>query len=306
MMPYHKDFTTVPQLAPDPRIHIFRSLFNAPGEFEDLNVDAYALVTQRFVILCDTLLCPEDMEQVCNYLSRTIAGRQMLVINSHADWDHVWGTDYLEKHYDPTIIGHEHCRTRLLSQEETEILLDYQKRFAIFRSVVLKPPTLTFRDGLTIYGGDLTLELFPAPGHQYDHIAAWIPEIKLMLAFDALEYPLPGIGSPELVPAMFATLEHFQRLQPDHILCSHGDTSSPTLIAENLDYLRKIEQRSRDLLAQQSTIEEHLNDPAALIRYPYTEAVAHVHKPIDHAYYSYTHAENIRCILRWLIMNGAA
>jgi glyoxylase-like metal-dependent hydrolase (beta-lactamase superfamily II) len=300
-MSFDKDFAAVPELSPDPRIQIFRSLFSAPGEFDNMNVDAYAIVTQRFVVICDTLLCPNDMERACKLLSKSIMGRQMLVINSHADWDHVWGTHYLDKHYAPTIIGHEHCRTRLLSNEETEILRDYQKRFEVFRPVIIRPPTLTFRDTLTIYGGDLTLELFTAPGHQYDHLAIWIPEIKLLLAFDALEYPLPGIGSPELVPAMFATIEHFQQLQPAHVLCSHGNINSPTLIKHNLDYLREIEYRCRELLTQGQVIEEHLTDPASLIHYPYSEVVAHVHEPFDHTYYEYTHGENIRCILRWLL-----
>jgi glyoxylase-like metal-dependent hydrolase (beta-lactamase superfamily II) len=235
-----------------------------------------------------------------------ITEKQLLVINSHADWDHVWGTRYLVEHYTPTIIAHEHCRARLLSAEEEHLLREYQEKFSVFRPAVLVPPTVTFRNTLTIHGGDLTLELFPAPGHQPDLIGLWIPEIKLLLAFDALEYPLPGIGSPELVPAMFRSIERFQELQPAHVLCSHRDnSSSPTLIAQNLSYLREIEQRSQALLARQQITEEQLADPAHLIGYPYAEARAHVQSTIDDGYYEMTHAENIRCILRWLLHSDA-
>ncbi|HTK11002.1 MAG TPA: MBL fold metallo-hydrolase [Ktedonobacteraceae bacterium] len=301
-MLFTKDFSTVSGVSPDARVQIFRAHFSAPGEFEAMAVDAYAIHTERALVLCDTLLCPDDMQRVCSASGVDRTEKQLLVINSHADWDHVWGTHYLVEHYAPTIIAHEYCRTRLLSDEEKHLLREYQEKFSVFHSVILVPPKVTFRDTLTIYGGDLTLELFPAPGHQPDQIALWIPEIRLLLAFDALEYPLPGIGSPELVPAMFRSIERFQELQPAHVLCSHREnSSSPALITQNLSYLRQIEQRSRALLARQQITEEDLSDPARLIGYPYAEARAHVQSRIDDGYYEMTHAENIRCILRYCL-----
>jgi len=302
MVSFLKSFAGVTDLSPDARVQVFRSFFSAPGEFDNLSVDAYVVITERCVVFCDTLLCPEDMRLVCEALSDDVMkGKQLLVIYSHADWDHVWGTHYLLERYTPVIIGHEHCRTRLLSVEEKRLLHEYQENFAVFRPVVLVPPAITFRDGLNIYGGDLTLELFSAPGHQMDQIAGWIPEIQLLLAFDALEYPLPGIGAPELVLDMFRTLERFRELQPTCVLCSHGNMASPLLIEQNSRYLREIESRSRALLARQLVSEDEMAEPAQLIGYSYAEATGVVREQIDHVYYEYTHAENIRCMLRWLL-----
>jgi glyoxylase-like metal-dependent hydrolase (beta-lactamase superfamily II) len=303
---FTKDFVTVSGISPDIRIQIFRSHFSAPGEFDALAVDAYTIQTERALIICDTLLCPDDMQRVSHAPGVDSAEKPLLVINSHADWDHVWGTQYLVEQYAPIIIAHEHSRTRLLSDEEKNLLRAFQEKFAVFRPVVLVPPTVTFRETLTIYGGDLTLELFSAPGHQPDQIALWIPEIQLLLAFDALEYPLPSIGAPELVPAMFQSIERFQELQPKHVLSSHReDSSSPSLITQNLHYLRQIEQRSKALLARRRITGEQIADPASLIGYPYTEARAHVQGTIDDGYYAMTHAENIRCMLHWLLHTHA-
>jgi glyoxylase-like metal-dependent hydrolase (beta-lactamase superfamily II) len=303
MMSFLKSFAGVANLSPDARVGIFRSFFSAPGEFDNLRVDAYVVVTERCVVFCDTLLCPEDMRLVCEMLGDDVMkGKQVLVVYSHADWDHVWGAHYLVERYNPVIIGHEHCRTRLLSVEEMKVLHEYQEKFDVFRPVSLVPPEITFRGGLNIYGGDLTLELFSAPGHQRDQIAGWIPELRLLLAFDALEYPLPGIGAPELVPDMFRTLERFRELQPEYVLCSHGNMTSPLLIEQNLSYLYEIEKRSRALLTRRLVSEDEMADPAQLIGYAYAEAIGVVREQqIDHAYCEYTHAENIRCVLRWLL-----
>ncbi len=299
--PFSKNFAHVSALSPDPRIQVFRSFFSAPGEFDNMSVDAYVIMTERFVVFCDTLLCPADMQQVCKILEGQMRDRQLLVINSHADWDHVWGNHYLSEQFAPVIIGQEHCRTRLLSDAEAQIVSEYQEKFPIFRPVVLVPPGLTFRDSLTIQGGDLTLELFSAPGHQPDQSVLWIPEISVLLAFDAVEYPFPGIGSPELVAEMFHSLERLQKLQAATILYSHGSNRAPGLIERNLHYLHEIERRSRALLARQAVNAEQLTDPAQLIGYPYAEVVADVQEPIDHTYYEDTHTENIRHILRWLL-----
>lgn len=306
MARFTKDFAEISGVSPDARVRIFRSYFSAEGEFDNLAVDAYAIQMEHAIVICDTLLCPDDMRRLGSTPGVNLAEKSLVVINSHADWDHIWGTRYLVEQYAPMVIAHEHCRTRMLSSEEKNLLETYQEKFDVFRPALLVPPTVTFHDTLTIHGGDLTLELFSVPGHQPDQIALWIPEIRLLLAFDALEYPLPGIGTPELVPAMFRSLERFQELQPEHVLCSHNeDSNSPSLIARNFNYLRLIEQRSKTVLAERPVSEEQMDDPAALIGYPYAEARAHVQGTIDDDYYEMTHAENIRCILQWLFHNNA-
>src|SRR5689334_20482302 len=107
----------IPAMSNDPRIRVFRRTFIAQGETEAMEVDAYAIITERYVVLGDTLLCPEDMAQVMQEIQDALAGRQLLVINSHADWDHAWGNGYFTGAHTAPIIAHQHCRTRLQSDE---------------------------------------------------------------------------------------------------------------------------------------------------------------------------------------------
>ncbi|QBD77725.1 MBL fold metallo-hydrolase [Ktedonosporobacter rubrisoli] len=304
-MPSSSDqLISVPQMSNDSRVRVFRRHFSEKGEFEGLEVDGYVIISNRYVIVCDTLLCPEDMDILMDEIREELTGRQLLVVNSHADWDHAWGNHYFADSLAVAIIGHEGCRARLLGQEARTELASFQQRYATFSNVVLTPPNVTFKQGMTIYGGDLTIELFHAPGHCHDHIAIWLPEISLLLAFDAAEMPLPIIENRFAVPAMFATLEHFLSLKPQRVLCSHGKTIGVDLVGKNLAYLQEVERRCKMLLQKQRPDAQELEHAAALIQYPLDEVVAGATAskgPVDEAFYSWAHDNNVRCILQWLM-----
>ncbi len=49
----------VAHVSNDPRVHVFRRIF-ASGTAEQMEVDAFVVITTRYVVVLDTLLCPED------------------------------------------------------------------------------------------------------------------------------------------------------------------------------------------------------------------------------------------------------
>ncbi|HLZ57451.1 MAG TPA: MBL fold metallo-hydrolase [Ktedonosporobacter sp.] len=296
-MPTSEGVFEVPEISGDERVRVFRRTLAATDTFDGVEADAYVVITDRYVIVCDTLFCPEDMAVVMDEVRHELTGRQLLVINSHADWDHAWGNNYFSA-FTP-IIGHDFTRIRLLSEEAQGQLQDYQRRSPLFQNVVLTPPTITFSRALTLYGGDLTLKLLKAPGHTSDHIAIWLPESRLVLAFDAAEYPLPLLESARSVQMMLSTLQRFLLLQPERILCSHGKTTSITTVQANLDYLREIERRCRTFLADHHPSSTDLEQAALLINYPFDEVVGDIHEPIDREFYAAAHEENVRYIMGW-------
>ena len=297
----NQTFFAVPEMSPDSRVLVFRRVFDAAGEYEGMEVDAYVIVTDRYLIVLDTLLCPEDMATLMQMVQSEQAGRQLLVVNSHADWDHAWGNSYFTGEHFAPIISHEHGVTRLRSDEARTELADFQKRYPLFQQVVLTPATLTFTQHFTIHGGDLTIHLLSAPGHHSDHIAAWLPELRLLLAFDAVESPLPIIEQAQATPAMFATLRHFLNLHPQHVLCSHGKTTGIETVRRNLAYLEEIERRGRLLLQTHTPTPTELEHAATLIHYPFDEVLADNKEPVDRTFYSWAHASNVRYILQWLM-----
>jgi glyoxylase-like metal-dependent hydrolase (beta-lactamase superfamily II) len=304
-MPSTQSVLFVPEMSSDARIRVFRRTFDAVGEFEGMEVDAYIAITSTTVVVLDTLLCPGDVESMLEMVQSDIVGRQILVVNSHADWDHAWGNAYFTGSRSAPIIAHEHGLVRMVAEEARVELADFQHRYAIFQNVTLIPPTLTFNTGLTIHGGDLTIELKPAPGHHRDHIAAWIPELRLLLAFDAVEKPLPCLENADAIPSMLTTLERFLALEPERVLCSHGKTTSPQMIKENLAYLRELERRSHALLREHQPSNAELEHAAAAIQYPFDEVIAGLHEPVDRTFYSWAHDANARYMLQWLMKEAA-
>ncbi|GHO82868.1 MBL fold metallo-hydrolase [Dictyobacter formicarum] len=156
----------------DPRVHVFRRLFTALGEFDELQVDAYIIRTERFLIICDTLLCPEDAAYMLSSVQSKYSGQQLLVINSHTDWDHTWGNSYFTQTKTALIIAQSLCTQRLCDPVQQAFLEQYQQRFPLFKNVRLVPPAITFNSALTINAGDLTLELLSMPGHCPEHASS--------------------------------------------------------------------------------------------------------------------------------------
>lgn len=291
-------------LSPDPRVRVFRRVLE---DFDGMEVDSYVVLGSSHALFLDTLTSPADMAQVMAMIEPHLGNRQLLCVNSHADWDHCWGNNFFATtHHTPLpahtipILAHERCRQRLLSPEAQSRLDGYKKSSAAFNEVTLVPPTLTFREQLTIAAGDLTVELLHAPGHCQDQIVAWLPEIRLLLAFDAAEKPLPSIDGSSCVPLMFSTLQRLAALDAQCVLCSHGNSSSPALVHENLAYLNEIERRARLFLQQRGTADSELEQAAALINYPFDEVIAHLNEDVDCAYYSETHEHNVQAILTYL------
>jgi glyoxylase-like metal-dependent hydrolase (beta-lactamase superfamily II) len=294
----------------DPRIRIFRRIFVGDSG-NALQVDAYVLLTERFLIVCDTLLCPADvafMIASTNIEQLDINKRQWLVINSHSDWDHVWGNAYfLTTSPVPPIIGHTLNAEHQRSKEAQEFLTSYQQRYPLFAQTRFVPPTLTFEQRLTINGGDLTLELFHAPGHRTDHIAGWIPELQTLLAFDAVEFPFPSIEDEHTVGQQIETLQHFLSLEPRHVLFQHGSqngVADVSIVQRNLDYTKTIKQRCQEFVQHQSQpiheTELEQTDYAALIGYPFSEVSAGL--PVqDTAFYQQAHQDNVRHTMKYVL-----
>ncbi len=290
-----------PEMSSDSRVRVFRRRLNTSKEFAGIEVDAYIVITASYLVVCDTLLCPEDVALMLQTVQEEAATRSILVVNSHADWDHAWGNAYFKDKHGAPIIAHEYGLARMQSAQARQELADFRQQHPIFRSVELLPPTLLFNSHLSISDSDLTLELFSAPGHHRDHIAAWLPRLRLLLAFDAVESPLPCIENAAAVPAMFATLQQLITLRPAHVLCSHGKCTHPEVIAQNLAYVREIERRGRSALLTRAPTEAELEHADEFIRYPFAEVVAGSHAEFDQAFYSEAHVTNVRYMLAWLM-----
>jgi glyoxylase-like metal-dependent hydrolase (beta-lactamase superfamily II) len=240
-------------------------------------VDTFIVVTQRYVVIIDTLFNRATAEALLAIARPHLAGRQMLVVNTHADWDHAWGNHVFAgpaATCPAPIIGSRNCADRLRSDTARQELADKRSlEPGRFDDVLLTPPNLLFDERLVIDGGDLTLELFATPGHTSDHIAVFIPEISTLLAGDAAELPFPFVENAAAMPAIRASLAQMAALRPKTVLYCHAPiTSGPGLLQQNIAYFDKIESRCR--AAPEKGIQFGPDtDIEALVGFPFAEAL---------------------------------
>ncbi len=214
----------------DERVRVFRS--------DDL--DTFAVVTERFVVLVDTQMTPQNCRTILEILRPELATRGLLVVNSHQHDDHVWGNAALLS--GTPIIALEASLDVANDPKFQQSLEHKQLEDSRFADVRIVAPNLTFTERFVIHGRDLTLELLPAPGHCADQVVVWIPEIRTLLATDAAEHPLPYAGEARDLETLRGTLRNLQALEPDVVLPCHGMTTDAGLLTRNLAYFDELER----------------------------------------------------------------
>ena len=228
----------------------------------DALVQTFIVITKRYVVIVDTLINEVTGAKLLAaakpYLTES---RTLLVINSHADYDHAWGNQLFAG---PTAV---HPAPIIAHKESPKHFREYEAKRAetvskdepeIFGNLRITEPTLTFADSMTIDGGDLTLELIYTPGHTDDHIAVYIPEIKTLLAMDAAEPPYPFARTDAGLPAMRDSLAKLAALDCETVLYCHAPVAvGRQLILDNIAYFDTIER------ACQAALDNGL-DPTAI------------------------------------------
>jgi len=272
-------------------------------------VDTFIVLTERYVILIDTVINPSTAQQMFDYARPHLnAPRQLLVINTHADYDHAWGNQIFagpNALHPAPIIGTRLCAELLRSADSMSHLQEMQQNEpAIFHDVVLTPPTILFDEQVTIDGGDLTLELFATPGHTTDHLSIYIPEINTLLAADAAELPFPMARTIDGIPVMRNSLAKLAALAATTALYCHAPvTIGPQLIDDNIHYYNRLEERCRQALANGAPAQPDEDvDLAALINFPFDEAVVagDYSAFIGPHHRNSWHSHAIRMMLEWV------
>ncbi|MBB4234611.1 MBL fold metallo-hydrolase [Rhizobium esperanzae] len=206
-------------------------------------VDAVFVRTERFNVLIDTLGTPELCRMALDLLEERAEARPLIVVNSHMDWDHFWGNAAIAGR--APIIAHAAALDRLRDASTQQVLTDKASQEPRFRNVELIGPDITFSGSMVLNGGDLTLELIHTPGHTPDHIAVWIPELRICLAVDAVESPIPEVWSRSAgdLRLIRSSLTRIRDLDARLVIPAHGRTSSPSAVDGNLAYFEALTDR---------------------------------------------------------------
>lgn len=68
----------------------------------------------------------------------------------------------------------------------------------------------------------------------------WIPELRFLLAADALEFPFPYVEKDADLPVLLATMRDLRALDPAVVLPCHGGQHDASLVEHNLAYFARL------------------------------------------------------------------
>ena len=112
---------------------------------DDYDVRGALVVGAERAVVWDTLSRPRDMRPYLPF----IGDRELLVVYSHADWDHIWGTAGLAC-AGVRIVGHDICRERFDSDVPAVLAEKQRAQPGAWADVELIPPSETFGRELSI------------------------------------------------------------------------------------------------------------------------------------------------------------
>jgi glyoxylase-like metal-dependent hydrolase (beta-lactamase superfamily II) len=200
-------------------------------EIPDYYTCVFLIETDKYFFVLDTFAGSLAMEPVRDKIQAMNKDKEVLVINSHFHWDHVWGNLTFR---DCKIVSHQLCREALISNWDDQIQnrghFIQGETEPVFPSVVFET-TLSFVDE--------NIELIHTPGHTADSISVFDHAENSLYVFDNLERPIVYVEDPNIERYM-ETLRYYLALKPNRIFGSHtleleiGDIHDTTGYLENL------------------------------------------------------------------------
>ncbi|MCP3940887.1 MAG: MBL fold metallo-hydrolase [Desulfobacteraceae bacterium] len=205
-------------------------------ELDGYNVRGAVICGDKKVVVLDTLSHPRDMET----LSTLIQGRALIIVYTHADWDHIWGTGGLIWE-DARIIAHTACLERFNTDVPVTLHEKQLVEPARWNGVQLVPPNETFQDEFCLDLGSLTLRFYHLPGHTQDSIVVFLEQYGILFMGDTVETPFPCL---EKQSPLFRWITRLQRWESDPgvktVIPAHGDMGGRKIIQRNIAYLQDL------------------------------------------------------------------
>ncbi len=202
--------------------------------------NVYAIITKQRIFICDTFLGPEPMAEIMHYLKEKVtSNKELIIFNSHADYDHVWGNIYFK---DNLIIAHKQCR-EILEKEGKIMLKVYENHQR--GNVEIKLPNVLFET--SIYFPEDEIFFFHSPGHTLESSSCYDSADNILFVGDNIEKPLPYINFLNF-DEYINTLESYLSFNAKVVISGHNDPLfTNDLILENIDYIKNLKRCTVDI-----------------------------------------------------------
>ncbi|HEY1772591.1 MAG TPA: MBL fold metallo-hydrolase [Gammaproteobacteria bacterium] len=193
------------------------------------------------VAVIDTFQTTEAAQALLDAIRKTTSLPIRYVINTHYHLDHVMGNGIFEK-AGAVIMAQDNVR----AWERTENLKFFgptpkPEDKASVQNLTL--PTVTYKDGVTLWLGDRKIIVQVVQGHTGGDSAVILPDAKVIFTGDLFwNHNLPNLIDADTLQQI-ATNDSFLKAYPDYIFVpGHGELGRATDVSAFRDYLVALRQ----------------------------------------------------------------
>lgn len=148
--------------------------------------------TNEAVIMTDPNWLPTEIEAIKNYINRNIGSKQLYIIYTHSDFDHIIGSGAFPE---ATVIATKQFANKSNKEEIVQKIHKFDQGYYVNRNYKPEYPSVDIvasNDGQKLELGSTTLTFYNAPGHTNDSLFTVIEPYGIFLSGDYLsdvEFP---------------------------------------------------------------------------------------------------------------------
>lgn len=201
-------------------------------QYPEWNLHLHLILGKHLDFLIDTGMGRENVEPILLYRAQQHRTQELVIINTHYHFDHVWGNVFFEN---AQIIAHAKCPDRIVQDWDNAV-----KTYSMFwtKEVRIVLPNRLLCDEM--HFPDEGIRIFAAGGHTPDGISVW-DEVEGVLNVgdnigDTMEQVVPELECS--VEEYRVALAKYRALSPRYIVSGHNDVCTQKvldLIAEKIN-----------------------------------------------------------------------
>ncbi|MFI0982621.1 MBL fold metallo-hydrolase [Streptomyces sp. NPDC021093] len=163
------------------------------------------------------------------------------VVNTHFHGDHAFGNHLFPE---ALVVGHERTRTEMIAAglHLTGLWPDVE-----WGRIEVRPPSLTYRDSLTLHLGALRAELqHIGPAHTSNDTVVWLPDERVLFTGDLVMKGVTPFCLMGSVNGSLAALEQLRAYGATTVVPGHGPLCGPEVFDEVEEYLRFVQRLAEE------------------------------------------------------------